>query len=75
VDGERLELQGRAHDAQALQAAHTRLSEQLQSPLTLLSLTTSPAAPGERSAANTGLVFVWQTPWRAVSPSAPRRTP
>lgn len=74
-DGERLEMQGRAHHAQALQAAQNTVSEQLQSPLTLLSLSSSPAGVGERAAPDTGLVFVWQAPWRAVSPPAPRRSP
>ena len=72
VDGDRLELQGRTRDAQALMAAQLRLSEKLQSPLTLVSLVASPADAVERRTPNGGQVFVWQGPWPSLTPSAPR---
>lgn len=78
VDGDRLELQGRIRDAQALRSAQIRLSEKLQSPLTLTSLLASPVDLGDRSASDAGLVFVWQGPWPqvpAVVKSAPGRAP
>lgn len=67
VDGDRLELQGRTRDAQALITAQLRLSEKLQSPLTLVSLVASPA--------DTGQLFVWQGPWPSLTSSTTRRAP
>ena len=75
VDGDRLELQGRTRDAQALIAAQARLSDKLQSPLTLVSLVASPAELGERGASGMAHVFVWQGPWPSLPSSASRRAP
>ena len=78
VDGDRLELQGRIRDAQALSTAQIRLSGKLQSLLTLTSLLASPVDLGDRPASDAGLVFVWQGPWPqvpAVVKPAPGRTP
>ena len=69
VDGDRLELQGRSRDVQALVRAQVRLSAQLPSPLALVSLE-APAADlseaGERGAQQPGHVFVWQGTWPAM---------
>ena len=75
VGGDRLELQGRSRDAQALMAAQARLSDKLQSPLTLASLVASPAEVGERGASGMAHVFVWQAPWPSLPSSANRRAP
>ena len=75
VEGDRLELQGRTRDAQALMAAQLRLSEKLQSPLMLISLVASPADAGERRAPDMDQVFVWQGPWPSLPSSANRRAP
>lgn len=73
VDGERLELQGRMPEAQDLAAAQARLSEALQSPLTLVSLAAVPADPNDSP--HSGPVFVWQGPWPALPASTPQRSP
>lgn len=79
VDGERLELQGRIRDVRSLAAAQRRLSDALQSPLTLVSLLSSPAEGPDRRVGEMGHVFVWQGAWPAVVPQpalpASRRTP
>jgi len=78
VDGDRLELQGRIRDAQALSSAQIRLSEKLQSPLTLISLVAKPVDLGDRPASDGGHAFVWQGQWPvvpAVVKSAPGRAP
>jgi len=75
VDGDRLELQGRVRDVQALAMARARLSAQLQSPLTLLSLAASPTNMAERPVSDMGHVFVWQGPWPSLQPSANRQSP
>jgi hypothetical protein len=75
VTGDRLELQGRTHDPQALMAAQVRLSEKLQSPLALVSLVASPAEITDRHAADMVHVFVWQGPWLSLQPTAARRVP
>lgn len=75
VDGDRLELQGRTSDAQALMVAQSRLSDKLQSPLTLVSLVASPADAGGRRAPGMGHVFVWQGAWPSLQASAPRQSP
>lgn len=73
VEGDRLELQGRIREAQALAPAQARLSQALQSPLTLVSLVASPAEPGDRQLGTH--VFVWQAPWPALPTPTPRRSP
>jgi hypothetical protein len=78
VDGDRLELHGRIRDAQALGSAQLRLSEQLQSHLTLLSLVANPVEWGDRPVRDGGHVFVWQGPWPSVPvvvKTAPGRAP
>jgi hypothetical protein len=73
VEGDRLELQGRLREAQALAPAQARLSQALQSPLTLVSLMTSPADPSDRHSGTQ--VFVWQGPWPALPTSLSRSSP
>lgn len=75
VDGDRLELQGRTRDVQALAAAQARLSEKLQSPLTLASLAASPADMADGQVFGMGHVFVWQGLWPSLPPSASRQSP
>lgn len=77
VDGGRLELQGRVRDAQSLAAAQTRLSEKLQTPLTLTSLVASPADMSDHSSTDhgptdLGLVFVWHGDWPSLPVPSPR---
>lgn len=69
VDGDRLELQGRTRDVQALMQVQARLAQQLQSPLTLVSLVAPAADPLAQPAGALDHVFVWQGPWPALSAS------
>jgi hypothetical protein len=73
VEGDRLVLQGRIREAQALAASQARMSETLRIPLTWVSLVASSPDLNDRHLSEQ--VFVWQGTWPALSTSASRRTP
>lgn len=73
VDGDRLELQGRIHEAQGLAALQARMSEALHMPLTLSSLVARPANLNGQHPSDQA--FVWQGTWPELPTSTPRRSP